>query len=152
MKIRTQRQLIQNVAQHWRRQYEPFKDDAPLFSWRTGQTSPPLSKQQIAVKLDALDGDTASAEDVSAIIGNESWTRFKCDECKADVTLTVQVGDEPDYESHTAELCLKCTEKAAALIRGMRVELPKGESPCTEGRKDNAGTHPLRAGDEQSQH
>ena len=137
MIIRTQRQLIQAVAKRWRETYQPFKNDRPLFSWRTGVTSPPLNKQQIADALDALDGDTASADDVSAIIGNESWTRLNCDECKADVTLTVQVGNEPDYESHRAELCLECAEKAAALIRGMRVGLPKCEAVASEGRKDN---------------
>ncbi len=125
MIIRTQRQLIQAVAKRWREQYQPFSDKDPM------------DKRGIADKLDALDGNAASAEDVNAIIGNQSWTRLACDECKEDTTLTVQVGDEPDYESHTAELCLECAEKAAALIRGMRVELPKGESPCTEGRKDN---------------
>ena len=29
-------------------------------------------------------------------------------------------------------------EELDARIRGMRVGLPKGDSPCTEGRKDNA--------------
>lgn len=122
MKIRTQRQLIQAVAKRWRQQYQPFKPDAILHGGKT--------KQEIADALDKLDGDTATAEDVNAIIGNDSWTDLKCDECKEYVTATIEVGDEPDYESHTAELCLNCAEKAAALIRGMRVQSDgEGEKP-----------------------
>ena len=117
MTIITQRQLIQSVAKRWRRQYQPFKNDKPLFSWRTGVTSTPKTKQQIADELDSTDLDVASADDIYAIIGNDSWTTLKCHECDHDVTAIVQVGEEPDYESHTANLCIDCAKKAVDMFK-----------------------------------
>jgi len=115
MKTITQRQLIQNVANKWRDQYEPFKSDSPIFSERAGIKTY-KTKKQIADELDALDKETATAQDVAAIIGNESWTRLKCDECGNEPEIVVQVGQEPDYESHTASLCVPCLKAAAGLV------------------------------------
>lgn len=39
----------------------------------------------------------------------------KCDECQRYVKAVVQVGEELDYESYTARLCLDCVRKAYAL-------------------------------------
>ena len=121
MNLITQRDLIRAVAKRWRETYEPFTDDQPLFSWRTGQTSPPLNKQQIAEKLDALDPETATAEEVNAAIGNESWVRLSCDECGKETEALVTVGQAPDYESHTASICHTCVQKL--------VQLPWPDSP-----------------------
>jgi hypothetical protein len=44
--------------------------------------------------------------------------RRKCDECGEDSDTLVQVGEEPDIESSTAELCLGCVKKAYDLISG----------------------------------
>lgn len=112
MKLITQRQLIQKVAARWREQYEPFKDESPLFSVRQG-LQVARSKKQISEELDALDGDTATAEQVNEIIGNKSWTRQTCDECRNEVDAVLQVGQEPDYESSTAHLCKNCVADAA---------------------------------------
>lgn len=117
MKLITKRDLIRNVAAKWRRQYEPFQDDdRPLFSWRTGITSPPLNKRQTAEKLDALDKETATPEDVANIIGNKGWTSMKCDECGAEVDAVVRVGAEPDYDSNTACLCFRCVLRAFQVV------------------------------------
>jgi len=55
-------------------------------------------------------------EKAKEILGNDSWTRNKCDECDADVYATVQLGQEPDYESAAANICLDCLNKAIALV------------------------------------
>lgn len=127
MKLTTQRDTIRAVASRWRKQYEPFTDDRPRFSWRTGVTSPPLNKKQIAEKLDALDAETATPEDVAAIIGNESWTRLTCDECGKDTDAVLTVGQELYYESHTASLCRSCVEQESS-IPWMNVESIHPES------------------------
>ena len=114
MNLITQRMLIRAVAKRWRKQYEPFKYDAPLFSERNG-LSRDLTKRQIAEKLDALDPETATADDVANIIGNRSWTRLECHECGREVDAVVEVGEKPDYESATAKLCKDCAEKAASI-------------------------------------
>lgn len=105
MKIITQRQLIQAVAKRWRQEHEPFNDRDPM------------DKRGIADKLYVLDGNTATAEEVNSIIGNDSWTTLTCDECKKDTTIIVQVGEDSDYDAISARLCPECVEKAAAMIR-----------------------------------
>lgn len=115
MKLTTQRDLIRAIATRWRRQYEPFTyDDKPLFSVRNGYRQP-IPKKAIAEKLDALDKETATPADVAEIIGNESWTRLTCDECGKDTDSVLTVGQEPDYESHTASLCRSCVEQASSI-------------------------------------
>jgi len=98
---------IQEVAQRWRKVYEPFKDKDFKYNGK--------SKQQIALELDALDPNTATAKDVEDIIGNTTWTKLRCDECEQEVDAVVEVGEEPTYESSTARLCKGCLQKAVAL-------------------------------------
>ena len=97
MKITTQRDLIRTAPKRWRNTYEPFNNDQ-------------LSKREIADELDKLDLESATPSDVADIIGNESWTRITCDQCKKEVTAVLQVGERRDYESATANLCRKCVE------------------------------------------
>lgn len=116
MEITTQRDLIRGLSKRWRDQYEPFKDDRPPFSVRNGHQKL-LNKKDIADKLDDLDVESATPEDVAAIIGNESWTRLTCDECGKDVdaVLTLGRGKGKGGESRTASICQACTQKAASI-------------------------------------
>jgi hypothetical protein len=63
-------------------------------------------------RLRAIDKDKATAEDVKAIIGNDSWTRIDCDECNQRVSVAVSLGAEPDWDSDTATICVECLGKA----------------------------------------
>ena len=100
MEVITERVRIREVAARWRAQY-------------------PKSRENKWEKLKALDIETATADEVEAIIGNRSWTRLEeCSDCKAtDLPLVVQVGNAPDYESNTAWLCIGCIKKALALTK-----------------------------------
>jgi hypothetical protein len=113
MKLITQRDLIRKVAERWHQQYDHYpEDDRPLFSVRNGMRTQ-LNKREIASHLDMLNKETATADDVNTIIGNKSWTRLTCDECGSEtITEVMEVGQEPDYESNTARLCLECIKKA----------------------------------------
>lgn len=111
MKLTTHRDAIRNVANRWIEQYAPFTNDLPLFSFRNGLKSE-KTKKQISEELDALNKETATPQDVASIIGNESWTRLVCNECNKEVDAILTVGEEPDYESHTADLCMDCVRKA----------------------------------------
>jgi hypothetical protein len=106
MKLVTIRSQIRDVAKRWHQQYGPGNP-----------YSKDLDKISIGKALDRLDTESATADDVAAIIGNRSWAEEKeCDECgaKGDV---VEVGEEPDYESRTAMLCYGCVCKALALLQ-----------------------------------
>jgi hypothetical protein len=103
-KIITERDLIRTVADRWAEQYE------------TGYYSTHKDKQDILARLRALDKETCSADDVNKIIGNKSWTRRHCSECREHTNWAIQVGEEPDYESATATLCRSCFDKAVKLV------------------------------------
>lgn len=105
MKVTTQRQKIQSVAERWRKQYPVERCESQP------------DKAVIYEKLCALDLNTCSADEVNKIIGNSSWTRFDgCHECGNEEKQTVMLGQEPDYESYTAWICADCLRKALKLI------------------------------------
>lgn len=102
MKIITIRTQIREVAKRWKLQYGRTRTD-------------------IANLLEALDVETATAEDVERIIGNGSWVHpIPCDECREKHEIVVQLGEEPDYESSTVNICQECLRKALMLIDGSR--------------------------------
>ena len=113
MTVITERQLIRHVAKAWATQYAGSAD---------------TEKQEIGRHLAALNGKTASADQVAQIIGNRSWTQLRCDECGQMVPWVVQVGEEDDYESRTATLCRACVRQAAKLIRACAAVARKGKS------------------------
>lgn len=105
MKTITIRDCIREIASEWDQKYGPFS------RWANDH-----NKNRIGTELAALDRETATAEDVAAIIGNDGWTHLKCHECGQTVEAVVEVGEEPDYESCTARLCLPCVQSAAQAL------------------------------------
>lgn len=91
--VETTRGQIRGVVKAWTRQY--------------GDRKP-----EIRERLEALDVETATAEDVAAIIGNNSWTRGSCDVCGCEQSAWVRLGDEPDYDSTTLDICGMCLAAA----------------------------------------
>lgn len=104
MEIITERDLIRKVPALWRQRYSC---KAYLFD---------PDKQGILQSLDMLNVETCSAADIAKIIGNDSWTKLCCDECKGTTTWAIQLGEEPDYESNTALLCRACFDNAVQLV------------------------------------
>ena len=104
MKLETMREQVRSVANRWRTQY--------CNASRHG-----VDRQEIQRKLDALDVETATDADVNAIIGNSSWAApHQCHECGVSTWDAVELGQPPDYDSHTATVCIDCLRKAVALV------------------------------------
>src|SRR5690348_10271210 len=100
MKLITTRDAIKRAITSFRASY----GDGTYGNDRRGRRA--------GAELAALDPDTVDRAVVDEIIGNDSWTGLKCNECgDPDNDAVVQVGEEPDYESATAYLCLTCVEK-----------------------------------------
>ena len=73
--------------------------------------------RNIGEELLALDPETATASEISKIIGNTAWcTERGCNECGTVTWDIVEIGEPPDYESATAEICIDCLKKAVQLI------------------------------------
>lgn len=96
MKLITTKGEASKAANHWKRVY--FRKGV----WEYG-----TDKEDIYHKLAAL-GHSPTPEDVDDVIGNNSWTAVFCHECGKSVDEVVQVGQEPDYDSCTANICKPC--------------------------------------------
>lgn len=118
MKIVSQRDLIRDVAARWEQAYRA------AISGRqpNAATIREKTKQQIYDELRALDGEIATAEDVAAIIGNDSWCALTCSECDAVVKAIVRVEDEPSWDRAPTDLCFECVHKAQSLVDGFARE------------------------------
>lgn len=74
-------------------------------------------------ELAALDSETATPADVGAVFqrryghNGSGWIDTVCDNCGKDTGLVVRLGEEPDYESATAEVCLLCLKAAIKAVR-----------------------------------
>jgi len=101
MKLITRQSLANKACERWAEQY-------PIERWP--------DRQLVLKKLIEL-GDNCNPDEVDAIIGNGSWTRTKCDECNNDDGVDViQLGQEPDYESNTANICKDCLDKGLFIL------------------------------------
>jgi len=87
----TKADKIKNIVKRWTRQY-------------------PNSKQDVARKL--RQANPTTEDEIVEIIGNRSWTDNRCQECSKDCDTLVQLGEDPDHESATANICLNCLHKA----------------------------------------
>lgn len=106
MRIVTMRELIRSVPEHWRASYERTEY---WLSDRWGE-----SKQETYKRLLKLNLETCTPADVTAVIGNSSWTYLRCDECGASVDQVLMFGTA-GYETSTHSLCAKCVHAAFAL-------------------------------------
>jgi hypothetical protein len=108
MKIIDEFHQVSTVAERWKEQY--FYGRQGWGTTVTGDTG------AIYEKLKALP-KTATDRDVAKIIGNDSWAGpSKCHECGETVLRTIELGEAPDYESHTAQICESCLRKALELL------------------------------------
>lgn len=108
MEIKSVRAKIRSIAEKWRKGYcNPPREDHFINQKHV---------MQIYKELAAINVETATAADVSKIIGNSSWTGNVCNECGFSANVLMQLGEEPDYESHTANICYGCLCEAVNLL------------------------------------
>ena len=108
MELKTKEQLVRTVAERWKVQrYVKMLDSA------AGWYHP--RDEEIHKNLLVLSPE-ASEQEVTNIVGNDTWTRNRCDECGEDTNITVTLGEPYDYESATATICVTCLYQAQALV------------------------------------
>lgn len=104
MELITERSRIKGVADAWDAQHGP--EFRPTLSG---------SSKTISEKLHALNLSRVSAATVNKIIGNDSWTKLTCDECRADVKKLVvfyHEGGDAVYD-----ICESCATKVKTLFK-----------------------------------
>lgn len=90
--------------------------DAPARWLASYHASRSPKHQQITAALAKLIAPI-DPDEVDRIIGNTSWTTEACDECGTYADPLVQLGQEPDYDSSTATICVPCIQKALNLSK-----------------------------------
>jgi hypothetical protein len=119
VRIISERTELANVAARWKATYYGAGRWADT---RAGNTEP-VYRALLALPPDA------TGKDVAKIIGNGSWAGpQKCHECDSMVYAVVEIGQEPDYDSATASVCLPCLRKAVALLEQQAA--PAEKQPC----------------------
>lgn len=119
----TTRDMIRTAAERWKYRFRSVKDFPP-------GSEPHL----IGLKLDALDGETATVADVNAIVTevHRHWfTRLECHQCGQETDAVVVVGEKRDWESCTADLCVSCALSVAKLVHDL---VPSHKDP--ENKED----------------
>ena len=101
MRLVSRQALAHEAPRRWAEQYSNTKNKG---------------HQKIRIELMSLAAEKITPEAINAVIGNQSWTRVTCDECGAEPECVVEIGQEPDYESSTAHVCLDCLQSAVALL------------------------------------
>lgn len=96
MQTISKKTLIKNVARSWKSQYGNDKNNI----YKALVESKPTTELQ-----------------VEQIIGNKSWTSLRCDECQKESEIVIEIGETPDFESRTANVCIECIEKALSILK-----------------------------------
>lgn len=114
MIVLSERYQVRNVVKRWREQYahvikDPSKDVVYFVSG--SNPLPTKSKLAILADLEKLNLESATADDVERVIGNDSWACEKtCSECGYRSWSCVALGRSEE----TAVVCLECLREAAA--------------------------------------
>ena len=104
MELITERSRIKGVADAWDVVYGP--EFRPIAGG---------SSKKISEKLHALNLSKVSANTVTKIIGNDSWTRLVCDECLKPVTKVAVL--YPDDGRAIFNICEACATKVKTLFK-----------------------------------
>ena len=102
----TRNLLAASAADRWEKQYPRTLDNIKYSS----------DKVHILGQLYDL-GKQPTPEQVDEIIGNSTWTKESCDQCGDEIGPWVQLGEELDYDSQTAVICVHCLMIAVDLCR-----------------------------------
>jgi hypothetical protein len=113
MELITKRTKIRDVPGRYRRMY--WREDHGWQEVRKGRGLPVMSSELVYDRLKHLDVETCSEEDIAGIIGNDSWTMIRCDECGRSVERAVVFGSGREGCSL---VCHDCIAKAVGLLEG----------------------------------
>lgn len=106
MQLLSESYQISGVYKSWSNQYPRGRD---------------AGRDKIGDELKKLDPLKSTKHDVARIIGNDSWVKeHSCHECGKESYDIVMVGEPPDYENHTANMCLDCLKAAVQLIESAK--------------------------------
>jgi len=102
MIIINEKWFIHSILQRWDAQYSHLYHTKELLPNKK-------TKLQIRKELQLLDLKVATIDDISCIIGNDSWIKEYCSECETWSSNGIIVGE-------SIFLCAKCIGKIIAMV------------------------------------
>ena len=102
MKFISERDMIREAIRQFIGTYGPKTDLHTKFK----------KKWDMVASLDPL---TCTGDELREAIGTDSWGKETCHECQQEVTSIFQVGEEPNHEEGSANLCPSCVDVLIAL-------------------------------------
>ncbi len=108
MKRITERDLIRTVAEAWDAQH----------SINIKGVDSHATEEQLAIskRLHAMNLNKVKASTVNKVIGNDLWTRVRCEECEKDVEQVVALYGS--WSDTAVEICESCLNLAKRVIQG----------------------------------
>lgn len=108
MKLIRREDIVQSVPDRWKLQY--FRRGAWISNLHNNAEE--IYNKLVAARVEGK----LTQSFINELIGNNSWTRCRCDNCNQDRRFLVHYGDEVDYEAQYQRLCLSCLKKGVALL------------------------------------
>ena len=108
MEIISKRDRIRSVKIQYDRQYGGKPD-----GWLLSDGTSPKEK---SAALALLNLEVCAEEAVNEIIGNDSWTALKCDECEDDCDFLISLGESPGQGERWANVCHACLMNALEMM------------------------------------
>lgn len=100
IEIKRRADVIKSAPDRWKAQYERHSGT----NWE--------KHQKITHELQALNSTEFTAEDVNKIIGNESWTALRCDECGVNSEVLCSIGTDTEWGGPAGFYCDRCLREA----------------------------------------
>lgn len=104
MKVITKQSLIDNLPERWFNGYG-LKDTRSNFRLAN-------NKMALDIYNELIENKPLTEEKIIKIIGHASWITEYCNECNKPNDYIIEIGQEPDYDSATAKMCINCLNKA----------------------------------------
>lgn len=99
----TRRMMANGALARWENQYRHYE---PQYRLNDRRTVDEIHKALVEL------GDTPNPDDIDKVIGNEGWTRNRCDCCAKEKEVVLIFGQYND--SHI--ICDKCCKQAMSLF------------------------------------
>jgi hypothetical protein len=103
MKLVTARDKIRAAADQWKARYLQAGE------WESARD------REVYERLRSLDVESATAEEVTAIVGSPLWTEYTCDECGARVNEVIEFGGA-SWGGRPCGICRPCLARARLLV------------------------------------
>lgn len=127
MNIITKRMAIESAVDRFLDAYSDEFDDLGGVLDPESVTDSGLKLRDVMDKLNELTPDMTTEAKLAEVFGDDSWTRFQCDECNNFIEVAVYIGCDYSVDGFGSQVCLDCLRRALALVERASADDVEGE-------------------------